>query len=82
VVVSWLVCVGVGGDCQGGFTCLESWLVGGSVGRSIRKDGKFRGSDGSGRVRHATDHRCEWFHGMSGGGSRFRFHSEWLRLHN
>ena len=23
-----------------------------------------------------------WFHGMSGGGSRFRFHSEWLRLHN
>jgi hypothetical protein len=50
VVVSWLVCVGVGGDCQGGFTCLESWLVGGSVGRSIRKDGKFRGSDGSGRA--------------------------------
>ena len=47
MVVSWLVCVGVGGDCQGGFTCLESWLVGGSVGRSIRKDGKFRGSDGS-----------------------------------
>ena len=27
-----------------------SWLVGGSVGRSIRKDGKFRGSDGSGRA--------------------------------
>ena len=23
-----------------------------------------------------------WFHGMSGGGSRSRFQSEWLRLHN
>ena len=38
MVVSWLVCVGVGGDCQGGFTCLE--LVGWRVGRALNKEGR------------------------------------------
>ena len=73
MVVSWLVCVGVGGDCQGGFTCLESWLVGGSVGRSIRKDGKFRGSDGSGRAclaRLGSACECAWGEILCAGVSR------------